>query len=124
MTIARKEPPLLLSTDLAVALPTILAMVPEPGVPLVIASFVLHQFPETLLDRFRLILQESGRRRPLSMMLFGFAEFVTGSRSAGPPQLWLLRFDASGTRARLIAHAHAHLRWLELQRDSAWRPFP
>jgi hypothetical protein len=120
--IARREPPLLLSTDLAVALPTIIAMVPEPGVPFVVASFVLHQFTAALLDRFRLVLQEAGRKRPVYMALFGFAEFVTGSRRAGPSQLWLLRFDASGTHARLLAHANPHVRWLEFERESPWQP--
>ena len=119
--IGRREPPLLISTDLFVALPPILAMVPAPGVPFVIASFVLHQFTPHMRDRLRLLLHEAGRRRPLYMMLFGFAEFVTGSRRAGPPQLWLIRFDAAGARARLLAHASPHVRWLEFQRDSEWQ---
>ncbi len=126
LTIAQRDPPLLLGTDLFVALPAVLAMVPAPAVPLVIATFVLHQFPPDLRGLFRSLLQDAGRKRPVYMVLFGFSEFAGGQRdkTTNASELWLLRFDASGAHSRRLAVAHPHGRWLEFNRDSPWRALP
>ena len=124
--IAQRDPPLLLGTDLFRALPTVLALVPSAAVPLVVATFVLHQFAPEMRRRFRSLLQEAGYRRPVYMVLFGFGEFATGVRArAGIAfDLHLLRFNASGAQTRLLASAHPHGRWLEFRRESPWADLP
>jgi hypothetical protein len=128
LEIARHAPPRLLQGDVNELLPPLVKEVPLDQAVCVFATFVLNQFPPAVLQRFKQMLVELSRQRPVCLVIISFAEFVeTPADLGGDVKVILLRIENGAGQWRTLAIANPHgrsMEWLPDEPYQAWTKAP
>lgn len=106
LEIWRAHPQSILAGDAVDILPSVLQEIPGEVPTVVYHSMALYQFPAERQARFKELLQEFGRKRPIYHLS---AEWVGGMHT----EVRLSRYSGNQTDEWHLANAHSHGLWLE-----------
>jgi hypothetical protein len=107
LTLARQQPPRVVSGDAAEILPTVLAGVPANAVLCVYDSYTLNQVPRSVRNRVLAHLVEHAAVRDL------YRVAQEGFSLTEPPHVEITTYRKDEVRHDLLAHTESHGRWLE-----------
>ncbi|MCI0439619.1 MAG: DUF2332 domain-containing protein [Chloroflexi bacterium] len=107
IAMARADPPKVLEGDALELLPSALAQAPTDSVLCVFHTHTLNQFTPDMQQRFVAILRDAGRNR----VIYWVSSEGIGKNASSLLELVVL--EEAQSKARLLAYAQPHARWLE-----------